>query len=113
MAFAEVHTSKMPTTAADLLYDRLLPFYERPNVPVKLVLRQRARIQWSAGAVSWGLLLASHDIEHRTSKVRAPRSNGFIECLNRTLLDEHFRTKSRQKWYESTEKVQDLDIFLE
>jgi hypothetical protein len=28
LAFAKVYTSKMPVTSADLLYDRVLPFYD-------------------------------------------------------------------------------------
>ena len=42
LAFAKVYTSKMPVTAAELLYDRMLPFYEAlgkkklpPIVPIE------------------------------------------------------------------------------
>ena len=50
----------------------------------------------------------------RTTKVRRPQSNGFIERLHRTLLDEHFRIKGRTTWYESVEQMQtDLDSYLE
>jgi len=45
-------------------------------------------------------------IEHRTTKVRRPQSNGFVEKLHRTLLDEHFRIMCRTKWYESIEEMQ-------
>ncbi|HAU4884290.1 TPA: transposase [Aeromonas hydrophila] len=38
-------------------------------------------------------------IEHRTTQVRKPQSNGFIERLHRTLLDEYFRIKGRSIWY--------------
>jgi transposase InsO family protein len=31
------------------------------------------------------------DIKHRTTRIRSPRSNGFVERMNRTLLDECFR----------------------
>ena len=52
-------------------------------------------------------------IEHRTTRVRRPQSNGFIERLHRTLLDEHFRIKGRQKWYETVDEMQkDLDEYL-
>jgi transposase InsO family protein len=37
------------------------------------------------------LLLAMESIQHRTTKVRSPRTNGFVERMNRTLLDECFR----------------------
>ena len=37
-AFAKVYTSKMPITACELLYDRVLPFYDALGVPVRAVL---------------------------------------------------------------------------
>ncbi len=59
------------------------------------------------------LFLQLEGIEHRTTKVRRPQSNGFIERLHRTLLDEHFRIAGRTKWYESIEEMQkDLDVYL-
>lgn len=30
------------------------------------------------------------DFEHRTTKVRSPRTNGLVERMNRTLFDECF-----------------------
>lgn len=33
-----------------------------------------------------------NDIEHRTTKVANPRTNGFVERFNRTVLDAFFRT---------------------
>lgn len=52
-------------------------------------------------------------IQHRTTKVRSPRTNGFVERMNRTLLDECFRIGGRTKWYATPEELQvDLDAFL-
>jgi hypothetical protein len=59
------------------------------------------------------LLLAMEDIEHRTTKIRSPRTNGFVERMNRTLLDECFRVQGRQTWYIGVDEIQrDLDRFL-
>jgi len=59
------------------------------------------------------LLLAMEEIQHRTTKVRCPRTNGFVERMNRTLLDECFRVKGRQTWYIGPEEIQrDLDRFI-
>lgn len=59
------------------------------------------------------LLLAVVDIEHRTTKLRSPRTNGFVERMNRTLLDECFRVQGRTTWYTSTAEIQrDLAVFL-
>ena len=114
IAFAKMYTSKMPVTAADTLYDRVLPFYEALGVAVKTVLTDNGR-EFSGRPEQhpYQLLLTLHDIEHRTTKVRSPRTNGFVERMNRTLLDEHFRIKGREKWYETVEEMQaDLDEFL-
>ena len=60
------------------------------------------------------LFLQLEDIEHRTTKVRSPRPNGFVERMNKTLLDECFRIAGRTTWYISPEEIQrDLDRFLE
>lgn len=51
-----------------------------------------------------------HDIEHRTTRIRTPRTNGFVERMNRTLLDECFRVAGRQTWYIQPDEIQrDLD----
>ena len=48
-----------------------------------------------------------------TPKVRSPRTNGFVERMNRTLLDECFRVQGRQTWYIGVDEIQrDLDRFL-
>ena len=59
------------------------------------------------------LFLQLEEIEHRTTKVRRPQSNGYVERLHRTLLDEHFRVMGRKKFYESVDQMQaDLDAYL-
>jgi hypothetical protein len=42
-----------------------------------------------------------------------PRTNGFVERFNRTILDEFFRTAFRKKFYDSLETLQkDMDAWL-
>ncbi len=42
-----------------------------------------------------------------------PQSNGYVERLHRTLLDEHFRVMGHKKWYETIEEMQiDLDPYI-
>lgn len=115
LAFAKVYTSKMPITSADLLYDRVLPFYDALGVPVKAVLTDNGREYCGRpDNHPYELFLQLEDIEHRTTKVRSPRTNGFVERMNRTLLDECFRIAGRTTWYVNPEEIQrDLDTFLE
>ena len=41
VAFAKLYTTKVPVTAADILNDRVLPFFEEENIPVLRVLTDR------------------------------------------------------------------------
>lgn len=114
LAFAKVYTSKMPITACDLLYDRVLPFYEALGVEVGAVLTDNGREYCGrADSHPFELLLAMDAIDHRTTRIRSPRTNGFVERMNRTLLDECFRVAGRTTWYLEPEEIQrDLDRFL-
>ncbi len=114
LAFAKVYTSKMPVTAADTLYDRVLPFYEALGIPVQAVLTDNGREFCGVKQQHpYELLLAMEGIEHRRTKIASPRTNGFVERMNRTLLDECFRIAGRQTWYITPAEIQrDLDTFL-
>ncbi len=62
---------------------------------------------------TYELLLAMEDIDHRKTKIRSPRTNGFVERMNKTLLDECFRVSGRTNWYIEPQEIQrDLDRFL-
>lgn len=115
LAFAKVYNSKMPITACDLLYDRVLPFYEELGVPVGAILTDNGReFCGRPEHHPYELLTAMEGIEHRNTKIRSPRTNGFVERMNRTMLDECFRVAGRTTWYENIEQIQaDLDKFIE
>src|SRR4051812_6504182 len=104
----------MPITACDTLYERVLPFYEKLGITVGAVLTDNGReFCGKPDQHPYELLLAVEGIKHRTTKVRCPRTNGFVERMNRTLLDECFRVQGRQKWYTAPEEIQaDLDAFM-
>jgi transposase InsO family protein len=113
-AFAKVYTSKMPVTACDLLYQRVLPFYEALGAAIGAILTDNGReFCGREDQHPYELLLAMEGVEHRTTRVHSPRTNGFVERMNRTLLDECFRVAGRTTWYlEPTEIQRDLDAFL-
>jgi hypothetical protein len=51
---------------------------------------------------------------HRRTKVATPRTNGFVERFNHTVLDEFFSETFRKKLYASVDELQaDLDTWLE
>jgi transposase InsO family protein len=45
-------------------------------------------------------------IKHTTTKVKHPWTNGYVERLNKTLLDEFYSVAFRKKRYESIEALQ-------
>lgn len=114
LAFAKVYTSKMPITACDLLYERVLPFYQALGVEIGAILTDNGReFCGKPDGHPYELLLALEGIEHRTTRIRSPQTNGFVERMNRTLLDECFRVEGRKTWYQEPAEIQrDLDRFL-
>jgi len=114
-AFGKLYTSKLPETAVDVLYDRVLPFYEAQGIIVEHVLTDNGREYCGRPMIHpYQIFLEFNDIEHRRTKVARPRTNGFVERFNRTVLDEFFRETFREKFYASVEELQaDLDQWLE
>jgi transposase InsO family protein len=113
-AWGRLYPNKLPVTAVQLMNNDVLPIFERHNVRIAAVLSDNGReFRGRADRHPYELFLQLEDIEHRTTRVRRPQSNGFVERLHRTLLDEHFRVAGRTKWYDSIDEMQkDLDAFL-
>jgi len=113
-AFGKLYTSKLPETAADVLYDRVLPFYESQGLVVENILTDNGREYCGRPMIHpYQIFLELNDIEHRRTKVARPRTNGFVERFNRTVLDEFFRETFHDKFYASVEELQtDLDKWL-
>jgi transposase InsO family protein len=113
-AFAYLHTGKLPEHAVALLRNDVLPQYEDWNIRPKAILTDNGREYSGTQAHPYELYLALNDIEHRKTKVRRPRTNGFVERFNRTVLDEFFRGTFRTRYYKSVEALQkDLGNWLE
>ena len=113
--WARLYTSKMPVTAVQILNNHALPFFEEYAVNVQTILSDNGREYCGRpDKHPYELFLQLEEIEHRTTKVGRPQSNGFIERFHRTLLEEHLRIKGRTTWYETVAEMQkDLDAYLE
>jgi transposase InsO family protein len=114
-AFGKLYTSKAPETAVDILYDRVLPFYKSHDLRVEHILTDNGTEYCGRAMVHhYQIFLDFNDIKHRRTKVARPRTNGFVERFNRTVLDEFFRVTFRNKLYASLEELQnDLDQWLD
>lgn len=114
-AFGKLYTSKLPETAVDILYDRVVPFYEEHGLTVEHILTDNGKEYCGRPMIHpYEIFLELNDIGHRRTKVATPRTNGFVERFNRTILDEFFRKAFRTTFYLSVEELQhDLDLWLE
>lgn len=97
-----------------MLNEDVLPFFDQHGAAITTILSDNGReFCGRPDKHPYELFLQLEGIEHRTTRVRRPQSNGFVERLHRTLLDEHFRIQGRKTWYESLEQLQkDLDTYL-
>jgi len=112
-AFGYLHTGKLPEQAALILHNDVLPRYQAWGLPVGVILTDNGCEFCGREHHPYELYLALNEIEHRRTQVRSPRTNGFVERFNRTVLDEFFRPAFRTKFYESVAGLQtDLDQWL-
>jgi len=114
VAHCKLYTTKTPITAADLLNDRVLPFFEEHGMGVIRMLTDRGTEY--CGKVEqhdYELYLALNDIEHTKTKVRHPQTNGICERFHKTILNEFYQITFRKKIYATLDELQkDLDDWV-
>ena len=113
VAFAKLYTSKHAVTAADILNDRVLPFFEENDIPLLRVLTDRGTEYKGSPGHEYELYLNLEGIDHSKTKVRHPQSNGICERLHRTMQEEFYAVAFRRKLYDKLELLQaDLDQWM-
>ena len=114
VAFAKLYDRKTPLTAADLLNDRVVPFFAESNISLLRVLTDRGTEYCGRPERhEYQLYLAVEDIDHTRTKARSPQTNGICERFHKTILEEFYRVAFRKKIYRTIEEMQtDLDIWL-
>lgn len=114
VAFAKLYDRKTAITAADLLNDRVLPFFEEQQIPLLRILTDRGtEYKGKREHHEYELYLDIEGIDHSKTQVRHPQSNGFCERLHRTMQDEFYAVAFRKKLYGSLEQLQqDLDEWM-
>ena len=113
VAFAKLYDRKSPIAAADLLNDRVLPFFEEHEIALSRVLTDRGTEYCGTDSHDYELYLAVEDIDHTRSKVKSPQTNGICERFHKTVLNEFYRVAFRKKIFTSINELQtDLDTWL-
>jgi transposase InsO family protein len=114
VGFAKLYTRKTPLTAADILNDRVVPFFDEHEIRIDRMLTDRGTEFCGAhDRHEYELYLAIEDIDHTRTKVKSPQTNGICERFHKTMLEEFYRVAFRKKIYDSVETLQaDLDAWM-
>lgn len=110
VAFAKVYDRKNALIAAEMLNDKVLPFYQEQQVDLLRILTDRGTEYCGAREHhEFQLYLTIEDIDHTKTKAKSPQTNGICERFHRTMQDEFYAIAFRKKVYRNIEELQ-LDI---
>lgn len=114
-AFCKLYDRKNALVAADILNDRVVPFYDQYEIPVLRMLTDRGTEYCGRREHhEYQLYLAIEDIDHTRTKARSPQTNGICERFHRTIQDEFYAVAFRKKIYDSIDELQaDLDLWMD
>lgn len=114
VTMAKLYTEKTPVTAADLLNDKVLPWFAEQNIPLLRILTDRGTEY--CGKVeqhAYQLYLAVENIDHSRTKARSPQTNGIVERVQGTIKREFYDIIFRKKLITSVDDLQtELDLWL-
>jgi len=115
IGIAKLYTEKTAITAADMLNDKVIPWFAEQNIPLLRILTDRGTEY--CGKVdqhAYQLYLSVENIDHSKTKARHPQTNGIVERFHKTMKHEFYDIAFRKKIYNSLEELQhDLDAWLE
>jgi transposase InsO family protein len=77
-------------SADDALHNDVLPFYRNLDLPVKSVLTDNGREFCGTERHPYELYLDLNGIEHRRTRVKSPKTNGFVEGDVRLTRPTHW-----------------------
>jgi transposase InsO family protein len=114
VGFAKLYDRKNAITAADMLNDKVMPFFEEQEIPLLRILTDRGtEYCGKAEYHEYELYLTIENVEHSKTKVKSPQSNGICERFHRTIQNEFYAIAFRKKLYDSLEALQlDLDQWI-
>ncbi len=115
VAFAKLYDRKHAITAADMLNDRVLPWYETEEVPLLRVLTDRgSEYCGNRETHEYALYLDLESIDHSRTKTKSPQTNGICERFHQTIKNEFYASAFRRKLYRSLDELQvDVDAWVD
>jgi transposase InsO family protein len=115
VAFVKLYDRKNALVAADMLNDRVIPWYDEHEVKLLRILTDRGtEYCGNRERHEYQLYLAIEDIDHSKTKARSPQTNGICERFHKTIQDEFYAVAFRKKIYNGLEEIQeDVDKWIE
>ena len=115
VAHVKLYDRKNALVSADLLNDKVIPFYEEHDLRVLRILTDRGTEYCGTREYhEYQLYLFTEDIEHTKTKARHPQTNGICERFHKTILNEFYQVALRKKIYKSIDELQiDLDEWID
>lgn len=91
VAIVKLYDKKNALVAADMLNDRVVPFFEEHDIKLLRVLTDRGTEYCGNKEYhEYELYTFIEDIEHTKTKARNPQTNGICERFHRTILTEFY-----------------------
>jgi hypothetical protein len=114
VAICKLYDRKNALVAAEILNDKVVPFYEEHDLRLLRVLTDRGtEYCGNREQHEYQLYLAVEDIDHSKTKAHSPQTNGICERFHKTIQDEFYAIAFRKKLYHSLAEIQkDLDLWL-
>jgi hypothetical protein len=114
VAFAKLYDRKNALVAADMLNDKIVPFFEQNDIRLLRVLTDRGtEYCGNREEHEYQLYLALEDIDHTKTKAKSPQTNGICERFHRTIQEEFYAVAFRKKLYNNLDDLQkDLNSWL-
>ena len=98
VAHVKLYDHKHAITAADMLNDKVLPWYEGQAVPLLRILTDTgSEYCGNREHHEYELYLDLEDIEHTRTKVKSPQTNGICERFHQTIQNEFYVSAFRRK----------------
>jgi transposase InsO family protein len=115
LAFVKLYDRKNALTAADMLNDRVLPFFDEHGLPLLRILTDRgSEYCGNRESHEYALYLDLENIDHTRTKTRSPQTNGICERFHQTIQNEFYASAFRRKLYHSLDELQaDVDQWVE
>jgi transposase InsO family protein len=115
VAFVKLYDRKNALVAADMLNDKVVPWFEEQDVRVLRILTDRGTEYCGAREHhEYELYLAIEDIDHSRTKAKHPQTNGICERFHQTIQNEFYAVVFRKKVFNNIEELQeDVDKWMD